>query len=42
MPVTKGEGAIDASRAQTYDAYVLDADGMLDGMAPPSVPVRIE
>ena len=36
-PVTKGEGAIDDSRAQTYDAYVLDADGKLYGTARLSV-----
>ena len=37
VPVTKGEGAVDASRAQTYDAYVLDADGKLYGTARLSV-----
>jgi len=37
VPVTKGEGAIDDSRAQTYEAYVLDADGNLHGTARLSV-----
>ena len=33
VPVTHGEGVVDASRSQTYDAYVLDGDGVLWGTA---------
>ncbi len=33
VPVTHGEGVVDASKSQTYDAYVLDGDGVLWGTA---------
>ena len=40
VPATKGEGAVSAAKAQTYDCYILDADGKTCGTATVTVGKR--